>query len=62
MSSPKRPSHGVAYSVRDDHIRAFLRLSPTQRLQHVEDLEELLAQAMTPGSKRVREMFRKDEI
>ncbi len=54
--------HGSAYSVSDEQIGKFMKLTPAEKLRRLDDLESFLALAMTARAKAIREKFRRGEV
>lgn len=53
---------GYSYDCSDEQIREFQKLTPTQRLKWIDDINRFLFRFMPPESKLIREKFRRGEI
>lgn len=55
----KKPEAGFSYTLEDEKLAEYSRMSIEERLQWLEDIMEFSEAALTPKEKAVRERFRK---
>jgi hypothetical protein len=53
---------GFRYTVTDEQIRRWKALPPEVKLQWLEDANRLLAVALTPQARSMRDRFRRGEL
>ena len=53
---------GYSYTLEDEKIKEFMKLSTEDKLRWLEDYNEFMEMALTPKEKELREKFRRGEI
>jgi hypothetical protein len=53
---------GFSYTLEDEKITEYMKLSAGQKLEWLEAINELTRLALTPAEKEMREKFRAGEI
>jgi len=55
-------TNGYEYTVEEDKIKKYLKLSTKQKLEWLEEINKLTDLVLTPKQKEVRNKFRSGEI